>query len=333
MPDSIAISSIVAKIRLRCLSMFALYFLTACSSNYKGTTTAPGKPVTLASPTATLTVSPGMIVPDQKATLIWTTTNATTIAIDQIGVVAPNGQQNVSPSATTTYTLTASGPSDTAQSTATLTPLNIIFSDNFERPDQSGLGSTPQGQIWTVTGRGSAAIAISGHHYIDGPPADDNCSYAGIQMNRQPIRLGGKFSFLPSGTGGTGYSALALMSSKDNGLALQNVVHLNVATYALGLTWYQGTSRGIVPASCNGTQTGEHYFAVPLLTDGTSYPIYMTIDGDKVTVDGPDGSTMVCTDPHFSQVAGTFGIWELQYSSNDNSVPRWDKAEAFSEIQ
>jgi hypothetical protein len=56
----------------------------------------------------------------------------------------------------------------------------------------------------------------------------------------------------------------------------------------------------------------------------------MNISGSTITVDKPDGTQYVCTDPHFAQVTGTLGIWELAYDQTQEDMPRWDKAEAFS---
>ncbi len=67
-------------------------------------------------PTATLSVSPTSITAGAAATLTWSTSNATTVSINQgIGAVAVSGTQNVSPTATTTYTLTATNNATAAQ--------------------------------------------------------------------------------------------------------------------------------------------------------------------------------------------------------------------------
>ena len=59
-------------------------------------------------PTATLGAAPTSITTGQSSVLTWSTTNATTVSINQgIGTVAASGTRSVSPTATTTYTLTA----------------------------------------------------------------------------------------------------------------------------------------------------------------------------------------------------------------------------------
>ncbi len=61
-------------------------------------------------PTAALTANPQAIQPGESATLSWTTANADSVTLDNgIGAVELNGSMTVSPSATTAYTLTATG--------------------------------------------------------------------------------------------------------------------------------------------------------------------------------------------------------------------------------
>jgi concanavalin A-like lectin/glucanase superfamily protein/galactose oxidase-like protein/Big-like domain-containing protein/purple acid phosphatase-like protein/Kelch motif protein len=100
------------------------YTLTATNST--GTATASATlQVTVPPPTGSLTVNPIAITAGGSATLSWTTTNATSVAIDQgIGAVAASGTRTVSAAATTTYTLTATNSvaSTTAVATLTVSP-------------------------------------------------------------------------------------------------------------------------------------------------------------------------------------------------------------------
>ena len=62
---------------------------------------------------AKFTVLPETIKPGQSVTLTWAVENPTSVAIDPIvGKVRPRGTKTLSPSATTTYTLTVHGPKD-----------------------------------------------------------------------------------------------------------------------------------------------------------------------------------------------------------------------------
>jgi len=54
-------------------------------------------------------VSPKNIQPGEKVTLTWAVENPASTTIDPIGRVAPRGRQVLSPSVTTTYTLSVTG--------------------------------------------------------------------------------------------------------------------------------------------------------------------------------------------------------------------------------
>jgi phospholipase C len=106
-------------------AVFLLVFLLAgcggTTASAEGRGTGGGS-----APTVTLAASPTTISSGQSSTLSWTTTNATSVQVDNgIGAVqAPNGSVKVSPTQTTTYTITATGAggSATAQVTVTVTP-------------------------------------------------------------------------------------------------------------------------------------------------------------------------------------------------------------------
>jgi peptidoglycan-associated lipoprotein len=78
-------------------------------------------PAPAAAPTASITVNPSVIDQGQSATLAWKTTNVTDASIEGIGTVALNSSQSVSPTRSTTYTLTAKGPGGTVEANARLT--------------------------------------------------------------------------------------------------------------------------------------------------------------------------------------------------------------------
>ncbi|MEO8678643.1 MAG: G8 domain-containing protein, partial [Vicinamibacterales bacterium] len=94
------------------------------------TVTAPPPPPPL--PTATLTATPGTIASGGTATLTWSTTNATSININQgVGNVSASGTTSVSPTATTTYTLTATNAAGSTVATASVTVSPTTSGDAF----------------------------------------------------------------------------------------------------------------------------------------------------------------------------------------------------------
>ncbi len=72
-------------------------------------------------PTVAFSAQPNSIVAGTSATLIWTTSNATSVSIGGVGTFAANGSVKVTPSSTATYTATATGPGGTAATTTTVT--------------------------------------------------------------------------------------------------------------------------------------------------------------------------------------------------------------------
>jgi peptidoglycan-associated lipoprotein len=82
--------------------------------------TTPPPPA--ARPTVTLQANPTTINKGDATTLSWSSTNATQLTISpEVGAVAPEGSTKVTPSESTTYTVTASGPGGTADSTVRVT--------------------------------------------------------------------------------------------------------------------------------------------------------------------------------------------------------------------
>ena len=73
-------------------------------------------------PTVTLTANPTSISKGDTVTLNWTSTNATQLTISpEVGAVAPEGSTKVTPSDSVTYSITASGPGGSADSSIRVT--------------------------------------------------------------------------------------------------------------------------------------------------------------------------------------------------------------------
>ncbi len=75
-----------------------------------------------ARPTVTLQASPTSINKGDSSTLSWNSTDATELTIEpEVGAVTAQGSTKVSPSESSTYKITASGPGGSASATATVT--------------------------------------------------------------------------------------------------------------------------------------------------------------------------------------------------------------------
>ena len=99
-------------------TMSTILMLGAC---HKKAAPPPPPPPPPPSPTASISVSPDTIQAGQSATLSWQTSNATDVSIDGIGAVQPSGSQQVNPTDSTTYHLTAKGSGGTQDATTRLT--------------------------------------------------------------------------------------------------------------------------------------------------------------------------------------------------------------------
>jgi peptidoglycan-associated lipoprotein len=116
--------------RFSIVLLLALAFLAfGCSKNVPAPAAAPPPPPPPPppAPTVTLSVDRNTITAGQSVTLNYTSTNATSVAIDPgVGSVQPvgSGSRQVTPGSTTTYRATASGPGGNAQSAAVNVTVN-----------------------------------------------------------------------------------------------------------------------------------------------------------------------------------------------------------------
>jgi peptidoglycan-associated lipoprotein len=105
-------------------AILAAAFTFGCSKKPLSSTTPPAPPPAPApsQPTVSLQANPSSISAGDSATLSWTSTDATQLTIaPDVGGVTAQGSTKVTPSSSTSYTITASGPGGSASSTARIT--------------------------------------------------------------------------------------------------------------------------------------------------------------------------------------------------------------------
>ena len=107
-----------------------MYVLTATSASGETKTWSVTVTVTTGKPTISLTASPDSVLAGQSATLQWSTTNATSVEIDQsVGTfTTASGSVQVKPPTTTVYTATAKGSGGTTTASVTV---SVIASDQL----------------------------------------------------------------------------------------------------------------------------------------------------------------------------------------------------------
>jgi peptidoglycan-associated lipoprotein len=106
-------------VRALLVSFAALLFLVAgCKKKPIATHEPPPPPPPAAvKPTATISADRNSINKGESAKLTWSTTDATNVSIaPEVGAVTPQGSTTVTPSDSTTYTLTATGAGGSADS-------------------------------------------------------------------------------------------------------------------------------------------------------------------------------------------------------------------------
>lgn len=110
-------------------------------------------------PVVSFTASPLSIQEGGSSTLTWSSSNTTTLSIDQgVGVVPLNGSKVVSPQDTTVYTITATGSGGTVTGTVTITVTKPTPVVNFSaNPMTIQTGSTST-LIWTTSNATSVSI-------------------------------------------------------------------------------------------------------------------------------------------------------------------------------
>ena len=107
--------------------------------------------------------NPATITAGQSSTLIWVTTGATSVSIaPNIGAVNTSGSTTVSPTSTTTYTLTATGPNGTVNQAVTVTVgTQVSGAPQIVRFEGSPLSIGPGGQSslsWATNNATSVTI-------------------------------------------------------------------------------------------------------------------------------------------------------------------------------
>src|ERR1700675_3424055 len=104
-------------------ALAATVFIVGCAKKAAAPPPAPPAPAPAAArPTATLQASPTTVNKGESSTLSWNSTDATELSIaPEVGAVTAQGSTKVTPSASTTYTITATGPGGPPSATATVT--------------------------------------------------------------------------------------------------------------------------------------------------------------------------------------------------------------------
>ena len=100
--------------------LFSVVVISGCRKTVV-TPTAATAPAVVPSPTAQIKASPLVITAGDSAVLSWSSTNAASASIDEIGSVATSGTKTVTPSSSTSYTLDVKGAGESGTATVRVT--------------------------------------------------------------------------------------------------------------------------------------------------------------------------------------------------------------------
>ena len=110
---------------LSLVGLAVVFGLSGCAKKPVAVTpppTPPPPPAAVPRPTVTLKASSNFLQQGESVTLSWSSTNATDLDLQPaVGKVSPEGSTKVSPTGSTTYTITATGPGGTATDSARIT--------------------------------------------------------------------------------------------------------------------------------------------------------------------------------------------------------------------
>jgi hypothetical protein len=278
----------------------------------------PTKQVTVtvgaAAPTATFSAAPTTITSGQSSTLTWSSTNATTISIDNgVGSKPTSGSVSVSPTSTTTYTLTANGPGGQVTKTATVTVTQPAPTVTFTA-NPTTVGS---GQASTLTWNTTNATSVTIDNGVGSQPLSGStivhptltttytltATGAGGTMTGSAtvtVTSGPGISFTASPTLiGAGQPSMLSWSATnatsvtiDNGLGAEPVSGSAIVaptvstTYTLTATGPGGTSTAQATVTVVSPPLVNFFADTPAITSGGFSTLFWGVSGaDTVTID------------------------------------------------
>lgn len=186
----------------------------------------------------------------------------------------------------------------------------LAFYDDFTtKADGALAGVVPTfgGSPWTSSG--AQQFTISG-----GKVTSTGTGYAGQILTSQPSVVYGDISW-GSGTGAV--PTFTMIVTKDTDLSITNAVH---AVYGINSCTVTLRSGG------QGAPFDPFLTVVwskPMVADGTSrYRVKMAIQGDTVTIFGPNGEVGSATNAKVSKLAGNQVIYETQANGAGLIIPQ-----------
>ncbi len=282
-------------------------------------------------PAANLAASPNPINVGESTTLSWRSSDATTVSIDQgIGSVTASGTTSVSPTVTTTYTLTASNACGDATDSVTVTvyaapTVSIAASESsIIEGDTTTLSWTSANATTASIDQGIGAVNVNGSTIVspdvtttytvtaDGPAGTGSDSVT-VTVNNLPVI--GSLSASPTNIASGGSSTISWTTSGATSVSMDQGVDTGGATsgtadvtaltltttYTLTATNAYGSRQETITIMVAEVPRIELFSADPAaIAAGSSSTLAWRVSGaDSVSIDqgvgtvGPSGTTIV----------------------------------------
>ncbi|HEV7572010.1 MAG TPA: hypothetical protein VGQ21_10985 [Thermoanaerobaculia bacterium] len=269
----------------------------ASTTTYTLTATGPGGTttktatvtVTQPAPTATFSASPTSINAGQSSTLTWSSTNATTISIDNgVGSKPVSGTASVSPTTTTTYTLTASGPGGTITKTASVTVVQPPPTISFSATPTNIAAGQSSTLVWNTTNATSVTIDNS----VGSKPVAGSVTVSPITTTT--------YTLTANGPGGTLTSQATVTVSNRPSITFTATPASIVSGSSSTLTWLVTNSTSVSIDNGIGAQAASGSTSVSL-SQTTTYTLTATGPGGTsfalatVTIIAPPTITFTAT--------------------------------------
>ncbi|NTW14231.1 MAG: polysaccharide deacetylase family protein [Candidatus Moranbacteria bacterium] len=256
-------------------------------------------------PTLTLSANPASIVSGSSSTLTWSATDATSCSAGWTSSTAISGTASVTPSATTTYSMTCAGAGGTATKTATVTvttvPVpteNLIQNPSLETANGSlpanwaknNWGTLTATYVYPVgghTGDKAAQITVSGYKNGD----------AKWYFDDVPVTPGAEYVFSDWYQSSVPTTVTARYKMSAGGYQYPNLGTAPAAT-----SWTQFSKKFTVPAGvssmsvfhlikANGTLTVDDYSLTTSSTTPTPAPT-LTLSASPTSIVSGSSSTL-----------------------------------------
>jgi phospholipase C len=279
-----------------------------------------------AAPTVTISVNPTTINSGQSATLVWSSTNATSVTISPSigsGTTPTSGSATVNPTQTTTYTITATGAAGTTPATATTTlTVNAIVG-----PPTVTISVSPtninSGQSATLTWNSTNAtsVTITPPVVTGVPPLSGTATVNPTQTTTYTIKASG-------GTGTTPATATTTLTVNP-GPPPTATISVDPTTITAGqsatLKWDSTNATEVhitPPVAADPLPLSDTIAVSP--TQDTTY---------QMTVKGPGGTTTASTflkvNPNLAPTL-TFQADKSSVTSGDTVTLQWQMTNANS---